>query len=247
MRIAAVFALVLGLAVTAAAQAPSWSYAGKSGPINWGRLDPANSACSQGREQSPVDIRGARADKGLTPLDFHFLSGPVTMENTGNQIVAHIRPGGTLTAEGVQYQLQDIVFHHPSEHPVKGQFTDMDLDMMYKSADGKAAAVSVRLTLERGSANAIIASLWEHMPAAPGGKEEVSEPVNMGGLLPPDRSYWTYTGSLTNPPCTEGVRWYILEQPLSVSREQVRQFVSMFRINSRPLQETRGRKIRAFE
>lgn len=247
MRLCAVLALGLGLATTATAQQPTWTYQGRTGPLNWGKLEPASRACADGHAQSPIDIRGARLNTALEPLKFHFLTGPVTLENTGNTIVAHIRPGGTFVGEGVTYQLEQLVFHHPSEHAVKGTLTDMDVDLMFHSNDGKQAAISVRLAVEQGTANAAIATLWEHLPSTPGARAEITDTLNAGGLLPADRSFWAYTGSLTVPPCTEGVRWYVMEQPVSISREQLRQFVAIFRIASRPLQDRNGRKIEAQE
>lgn len=247
MRIAAVVALVLGITATAAGAQASWEYAGKNGPLNWGRLDSSYRACADGKQQSPIDIRGAKVNTALQPLQFHFVAAPLTLENTGNLIVALVHPGSTLTAEGAQYQLQSLVFHHPSEHAVRGKLTDMDADMVFKSADGKTAVVGVRLSMERGAPNAILSTLWEHLPTRAGQREEVTALVNPGGLLPGDNSYWTYTGSLTTPPCSEGVRWYLMEQPISLSREQLRQFVAVFRVNSRPLQDAHGRRIEAHE
>jgi carbonic anhydrase len=248
MRIIAVFAVCMGLVAGAGAQnGASWSYLGKTGPLNWGRLDPAYRACGQGHEQSPIDIRGAHLSKALAPLEFHYISGPVTVENTGNLIVVHVNPGGYLVAGGVRYELERLEFHRPSETAVKGKLTDMDVEMVHKSADGKMAIVEVRLTMERGDANATVAALWEHLPTAAGATEKVTGLVNAGGLLPADRGYWTYAGSLTTPPCTEGVRWFVMEQDLGVSREQVRQFSGLFRMSSRPLQDTHGRKIEANE
>lgn len=247
MRIVAAMGICLGMVVGAGAQSVSWSYLGKNGPLNWGKLDPAYRACSQGHEQSPIDIRGAHLNKGLVPLEFHYISAPMTVENTGNLIVVHVNPGSTLTADGVKYELQEFTFHRPSETAVKGKLVDMDVELLHKSADGKVAIVEVRFALERGEPNAVMAGLWPHLPAVAGVAEKVAGPINAGGFLPADRGYWTFVGSLTTPPCTEGVRWFVMEQPLSVSREQVRQFSGMFRMSSRPLQDTHGRKIEANE
>ncbi len=247
MRIIAVFVVCLGLVAGAAAQGgASWSYEGKTGPLNWGRLDPAYRACAQGHEQSPIDVRGARLNKALEAIDFHYLAGPATVENTGNLIVVHVAPGGTMTAGGVKYGLERVEFHRPSETAVKGKLTDMDVELVHRSADGKMAVAEVRLSLDRGNANATMATLWEHLPARAGGTEKV-EMVNAGGFLPGDRGYWTYLGSLSTPPCTEGVRWFVMEQELSISREQVRQFSGLFRMSSRPLQDVHGRRIEANE
>jgi carbonic anhydrase len=118
---------------------------------------------------------------------------------------------------------------------------------MHRSADGKLAVVAVRLMEDIGNPNAVLAALWPHMPTTAGATEKVQEMVSAGGLLPADRGYWTYTGSLTAPPCTEGVQWFVLEQELSLSRDQLRAFAAIFRMNTRGLQEAHGRRIEANE
>jgi carbonic anhydrase len=105
----------------------------------------------------------------------------------------------------------------------------------------------VRLGVEIGNANAVLATLWEHLPKTAGQTEKVPDLVNAGGLLPADRGYWTYTGSLTTPPCTEDVRWFVFEQEISIGRDQSRAFAALFKINSRPLQDAHGRRIEADE
>lgn len=223
-----------------------WSYMGQTGPLRWHKLDPAYKACGSGHQQSPIDIRGAHLNTGLQPIQFHYIAAPVTVENTGNLIVVHVHPGSYILVDGVRYDLDHFEFHHPSEHAVKGKLTDMDVELLHKSADGKMAAIAVRFTLDRGEPNAMLANLIDHLPAA-GKSEQVSTFINPGGFLPADRGYWTYNGSLTVPPCTEGVRWFVMEQDLSISRTQLRSFLSLFRMNSRPIQDKNGRTIEANE
>jgi carbonic anhydrase len=248
MRFHALAAMTFGIAAVAAAQnTANWSYEGKNGPLNWGKLDPAYKDCANGHEQSPIDIRGAHLDKALPPVEFHYLAGPVTLENTGHTIVVHVSPGSYIVAGGARYELQQFHFHHPAEEAVKGKLTDMDVHLVHKSADGKLAVIAVRLVMDRGDANAVIAALWPHLPATTGATEKVADPINPGGFLPQDRGYWTYTGSLTAPPCTEGVRWIIYEDPLGVSLSQLKAFTAIFRMNSRSLQDPHGRRIEANE
>jgi carbonic anhydrase len=224
-----------------------WDYEGKRGSLVWGKLDPSYSACSKGHEQSPVDIRGAHLDKSLQPLEFHYIAGSVTLENTGHTIRAIPAKGSYLVANGVRYDLVDFEFHRPSEHPIKGKLTDMDVDLMHKSADGKVAILNVQLLEDRGAPNAVLATLWPHLPEKPGVTEKVTEFVNPAGFVPSDPGYWTYMGSLTTPPCTEGVRWFVFEQPLSIGREQLRKFAALYKVNSRPMQDIGKRKIEADE
>jgi carbonic anhydrase len=253
MRFLAVAALVLGFATVATTQVAAqttapWNYEGRDGALNWGKLDPAYKACSQGHEQSPIDIRGAHLNKALQPVEFHYMAGPVTLENTGHTIVVHVDPGSYIVAGGVRYDLVQFHFHHPGEEAVKGKITDMDIHLVHKSADGKLAVIAIRLTEDLTSPpNAQLAMLWPHLPTQVGTTEKVTDFVNPGGLLPADRGYWTYTGSLTAPPCTEGVRWFIFEQEMTLSRGQLRVFANLFKVNSRPLQDTHGRRIEADE
>lgn len=248
MRFDRMAALVFALAVSAMAQTGApWNYEGKTGPLNWAKLDPAYKACSEGHEQSPIDIRGARLNKNLQPIEFHYRAGSVTLENARNTILVHVKPGSYIVAEGVRYELQQFHFHHPSEEAVKGKLTDMDVHLVHQSADGKVAVIAVRLALNQSDANAVLAALWPHIPKAQGAQEQVAEMINPGGFLPADRGYWTYTGSLTAPPCTEGVRWYVYQEPIAISPAQIKAFQTLFRVNSRPLQEVHGRKIEASE
>ena len=246
MRFFCVVALLF-TTVAAAAQTADWAYRGKTGPVNWGRLDSAYKACEDGHEQSPIDIRGARLNKALQPIEFHYRSGPVTLENDGHTIVVHVNPGSYIVIDGVRYELQQLHFHHPSEEAVKGRLSDLSVHLVHKSADGKMAVIAVLFTMERGDPNAVLATLWQHLPTTKGALEKVTEIVNPGGLLPADSGYWTYTGSLTTPPCTEGVRWFVFQEPLSISLAQLNIFTRLFPLNSRPLQDPHGRRIEASE
>ena len=249
MRLPVLLSLFAFVASLSSAQTTGayWDYYGKTGPLGWGRLDPAYRLCSQGKEQSPIDIRGAHLNKALQPIEFHYISGPVTLENTRNTVIVHVDPGSYIVANGVRYELQQFHFHHPGEEAVKGKLADMDVHLVHQSADGKLAVLAVRLTVDRGDPNATLATLWQHLPATTGAKDKVTDFVNPGGVLPGDRGYWTYTGSLTAPPCTEGVRWYVFEQPVSISLAQLRAFAAIYKLNSRPLQDTHGRRIEANE
>jgi carbonic anhydrase len=123
----------------------------------------------------------------------------------------------------------------------------MDVQLLHRSADGRMVVVTVRMREEDGNPNAVLAILWPHLPKKPGTSVKVQEMVSAGGFLPADRGYWTYMGSLSTPPCTEGVRWFVFEQELSLSRDQLRSFTALYRINTRGLQEVHGRRIEANE
>lgn len=245
MRLTVLAAFALGLTASASAQSADWSYFGKTGPLNWGKLDPAYRVCAKGREQSPIDIRGAHLNKALQPIEFHYLAGPMTLTNDGRAIVAHVGPGSYIVAGGVRYDLVEFAFHHPSETAVRGKLTEMEVDLLHRSADGKQAIVAVRLKENVDFPNATLATLWEHLPTTVGASEKIADMVNPGGLLPDDPGYWTYMGSLLTPPCTEGVRWFVFEQPIGVSREEWKAFAALFPMNTRELQDTHKRRIEA--
>jgi carbonic anhydrase len=249
MRLFIAVFLALGFSLLCSAQNANWSYVGHTGPLVWGKLDPAYAACSHGREQSPVDLRGARLNQALEPIQFHYIGGPVTLENTGRGIVARVDQGSSMVAGGVRYNLLRFEFHHPSEHAVKGRLADMEVDLIHQSQDGRTAIVAVRLDEQRGLglANAVLATLWQHLPATAGASAKVDDMIDPGGFLPSDRGYWTYTGSELTPPCAEGVTWFVFENDISVSREQLRAFTDLFRMNTRPLQDLHGRRIEADE
>jgi carbonic anhydrase len=247
MRLSCVFFLVLGVTSVAAAQTTTnWNYYGKTGPLGWSRLDPSFQACSLGHEQSPIDIRNTRLDKTLQPIEFHYRSGPVTLENDGRTIVVHVNPGSYIVAGGVRYNLVQYQFRHPSEESVKGKLTDMSVQLVHKSDDGKIAILAVRLLENQDAPNALLSTLFAKLPATAGKTVKVDDLVNAGGLLPADHGYWTYMGSLTTPPCTEGVRWFVFQQPVTLSRTQLRTFTAIFsKVNTRPVQDAHGRKIEA--
>ena len=248
MRLPALLFVFVAMAGLGSAQTPAhWDYYGKTGPLGWSRLDPTYKVCADGKEQSPIDIHGAKLNKALRPIEFHYMAASVELENTGNTIRVNVKPGSYIVAGGVRYDLQQFHFHHPGEEAVNGKLTDMDAHLVHKSADGKLAVLAVRLSEDRGDPNALLAALWEHLPTTPGKTEKDTDMVNPGGLLPGDRGYWTYMGSLTAPPCTEGVRWFVFEQPVSISRTQLRTFAALYKINSRPLQDAHGRRIEANE
>ena len=249
MRSYVIAALTLGLAASAAsAQSGAyWDYYGKTGPLAWGKLDPAYRACSKGHEQSPIDIRGARLNKSLQPLEFHYIAGSVTIENDGRMIIVHASPGSFIVANGVRYELKRLEFHHPSEEAVRGKLTDLGVELIHESSDGKIAIVNVRLAMDRGNPNAVLAMLWPHLPKKPGTTEKIAEMVNAGGFLPADRGYWTYMGSLPTPPCTEGVRWFVIKSPATIGLNQIVAFGRLYPMNARPVQPLNKRKVLASE
>jgi len=249
--------LRFGLLIVAAACAPAgahaqwkthWSYEGAKGPEHWGDLDPEYAACKAGKEQSPIDIRNA--EKATLPaLRFDYKSGPLKyLINNGYTIRVnyHNAPGtgDFLTVRGTRYYLTQFHFHRPSEEQINGKPYPMEVHLMHRSRDGKIVGVTVFLKV--GAANATIQRIWEHMPLAKGKEEEVAGvSVDPGGLLPQDADYYTYSGSLTAPPCTEGVEWFVLKTPVDISAGQISAFAKLYPHDVRPVQPLNGRTVKA--
>lgn len=244
------FFAFLGLAALFAAAAPRaqwktpWSYEGPQGPEHWADLDPAYSACN-GREQSPIDIRGAQR-AALPPLQFEYSSGPLKyLINNGKTVRVNYHGSDNrnfLIVDDQRYQLTQFHFHRPSEEYVNGKQYDMVAHFMHQSSEGQVAGVAVFLTT--GSANALVQQLWDHLPLTEGPEHEIpGVQLNPAGLLPANLAYYSYRGSLTAPPCTEGVTWFVLKTPVSVSQAQVNAFAALYPHDVRPPQPLNGRVI----
>ncbi|MBK1681885.1 carbonic anhydrase [Rhodocyclus tenuis] len=218
-----------------------WSYTGETGPENWGRLSSEWAQCANGRRQSPIDIRdGIRVD--LDPLAFDYRPSSFSVLDNGHTVQVTLA-GGTLTLLGNIYQLKQFHFHQPAEERVNGRAAAMSLHMVHQAADGRLAVVAV--ALERGAENPVIQMVWNHLPLE--ANEDLSPPgrvIDASELLPKDRAYYTYMGSLTTPPCSEGVLWLVFKQPLSVSPEQIAIFARLHPGNARPVQPASGRLIK---
>jgi carbonic anhydrase len=224
-----------------------WSYEGATGAAHWGDLDPAYAACNAGKEQSPIDIQNAeKAD--LPGIRFEYKSGPLKyLINNGYTIrVNYHEPlgsGNFLIAGGTRYQLTQFHFHRPSEEYIQGTPYDMVVHFMHESSDGKVAGVAV--LLKAGSANATIQQIWEHMPKTPGKEQEIAGvAVDPAGLLPGDTGYYTYMGSLTAPPCSEGVTWFVLKTPVDISPEEINAFAKLYPRDVRPRGGGGGRVVK---
>ena len=222
-----------------------WSYDGPIGPAHWGDLDPDYAACKEGREQSPIDIQDAKVSK-LPTIRFEYKSGPIKIINNGYTAVrVNYAPGNGnfLIVGDKRYELTQFHFHRPSEEYIHGLPSDMEIHLMHVDSDGKVAAVAV--LLKAGGANATIQQLWQYMPMVVGDEHEIPDvEVNPAGLLPKDMSYYTYMGSQTAPPCTEGVIWFVLKTPVEVSADEVDAFARLYPHDVRPIQPLNGRVVR---
>lgn len=218
-----------------------WGYEGEGAPENWAKLDAKNKVCGTGERQSPIDIRdGIRVD--LEPLKIDYRPSQFRIVDNGHTVQAMVS-GGSLTVTGKTYELLQFHFHRPSEEKVAGKRYDMVAHLVHKSDEGQLAVIAV--LMERGQENPVIQTLWNNMPLEK--NVTVTPPaasVDLSGLLPKNRSYFTYMGSLTTPPCTEGVLWIVLKEPVQISQEQFDIFGRLYRNNARPIQSAGDRLIK---
>ena len=207
-----------------------------------GKLEPEYAACSTGKNQSPIDIKDAKA-QDLPALNFNYSSVPLNIIDNGHTIQINYAAGSTLTVGDKTYALKQFHFHHPSEEHVNGHGYDMVAHLVHADADGHIAVVAV--LLKKGFSNALIDTLWKNLPSEK--EKAVDVPgvtVNVKELLPAAQGYYTFAGSLTTPPCSEGLTWYVLKQPVSVSAKQIVTFATIYPMNARPIQPTNGREVR---
>jgi carbonic anhydrase len=202
-----------------------WGYEGEGAPANWGSLKPEYATCGNGLYQSPINISKtipAQIDK----LGFSYKDSPLQIINNGHAIQVNYEPGSTVTIDGQTYELLQFHFHAPSEHTIKGEFSDMEMHLVHKNIKDELAVVGVMM--EKGAPNNIIQVLWDNIPAEVNKENAVDGiSVNAAGLLPEDTSNYHYYGSLTTPPCSEGVNWTVLKTPIEVSEEQITKFRSV--------------------
>lgn len=220
-----------------------WEYAGEAGPEHWGTLTPAFSPCSTGTRQSPIDITNVAVSDTSGDLVFHYGTTPLQMINNGHTIQINTSPGNTITLEGEQYELVQFHFHNPSEHAINGQRAAMELHLVHKNQAGNLAVVGV--LMQPGASHPLLSSFWQSLPAE-GQSREIDAYIPLMNLLPAERGYYTYSGSLTTPPCSEGVRWIVMKQPIQLTQAQIDHYGSMLGGTARPLQERNNRGISEF-
>jgi carbonic anhydrase len=218
-----------------------WTYEGEDGPEHWGDLDPTYASCSGGTEQSPIDITGPTEEDLADPEFAYQPISPLNIVNNGHTVQVASPAGNTVVIDGKTYELQQFHFHTPSEHTIDGQAQAMELHMVNKADDGSTAVVG--LLLKEGQENAALKTVFEAMPVMAGPVQEVTGSVDLAAVLPEKRTTYRYLGSLTTPPCTEGVAWTLFTEPVEVSTEQIEAFRKIVGANARPVQPLNGRTI----
>jgi len=223
--------------------ASHWSYKGETGPQHWGELSPDFMMCSEGSNQSPIDlVNDVKAN--LPELQFEYYSSKLDEINNGHSIQQNIEPGSFLRIpeRNLVAELKQFHFHSPSEHTIDGKSFAMEIHFVHADKDGKLTVVGI--LVDEGEEHPVLSKLWAFMPENPG--ETRQEPIGIEetDLLPPTREYYAYSGSLTTPPCTEGVRWLVLKRTIQASPEQIATFKSRVGpATNRPVQPINARLI----
>jgi carbonic anhydrase len=219
--------------------APHWGYGEAAG---WGDLSAEFKECKLGKEQSPIDIRTKTTQKAnLAPIGFDYKAVAGEVVNNGHTIQVNLTDAGSAKLAGGAYQLLQFHFHTPSEEKVDGKSFPMVAHLVHKSAGGGLGVVAV--VFKEGRVNAALKPVFEAMPAKEGGTSALKTKLNPADFLPADKGYYAFKGSLTTPPCSEGVAWQVMKQPVELSKEQIDAFRKLYKMNARPVQPLNGRKI----
>ncbi len=218
---------------------PHWGYIGEGGPENWGKLSPEFSSCDLGTAQSPINI-SSPIEANLDGLEFNYQKSPLHIINNGHTIQVNYQSESALKLDGETYKLVQFHFHNPSEHKVNDRNFPMELHLVHQNEKGSLAVVGV--FLKQGKVNKALEPIWEVLPEKEG-KEQIipNVEINASELLPTDKEFYRYFGSLTTPPCSEKVNWIVYQKPIEVSAAQLQKFAKLFPFNARPVQNLNRR------
>jgi carbonic anhydrase len=222
------------------AHAPHWSYAGPAGPQTWGGLKPDFALCAKGQRQSPIDIQGGLPVE-LEPVHFSYKASRFGVVDNGHTVQANLAGGNFIEVGGRRFELKQFHFHRPSEERIDGRQFEMSLHLVHQDEQGRLAVVA--LLMDRGTAHPAVQKVWNNLPLEKQEEIPARALLELAELLPDDHGYYTYMGSLTTPPCSEGVQWIVMRQPVSVSAAQIELFARLYPMNARPLQQLAGRRI----
>lgn len=246
---------LVGCALLAAAgtmraddHATHWGYDGSNGPRAWATLSAEYAECGVGRRQSPIDLPVTAGTERAADATMHVFHHPhaVDVANNGHTLQVTYDDGDSLALDGVEYQLVQYHFHAPSEHTFAGQHFPLEVHLVHRAPSGALAVVGVMV--ENGPPNAAFDALTAHLPTATGASTHLERvAVDIDRLLPETRHAFRYTGSLTTPPCTEGVNWLVLRTPVAIAPAQIERLAGVLHHNNRDVQARHGRPVRAIE
>ncbi len=234
-------ALVVASTTVLAAGQTHWGYTGHEAPENWGQLSADYATCGHGKNQSPVNLTGF-VESDLTPIKFQYNAGGKEILNNGHTIQVNYLPGSTIDVDGHTFELKQYHFHSPSENLIDGKSYPMEAHFVHTDDDGNIAVVAVMF--EEGAENSSLANAWPFMPATAGKTKSFPSEISAWGVLPGNKDYYRFNGSLTTPPCTEGVTWLVMKAPMTASKEQIAKFsMTMLHPNNRPVQALNARTV----
>jgi len=219
----------------------SWGYKGDGAPHKWGDLDAAYHACKAGVRQSPINI-DKFVQESLSPLSVSYVPAPLEVLNNGHTVQVNYAAGSGFRIDDVNFELKQFHFHTPSEHYIDGAPYPMEAHFVHQSADGTLGVIGVMFKV--GAHNPVIEGIWQNVPQSGETKSVDMVEINAADLMPSDKSYYKYDGSLTTPPCSEGVKWQVLKAPLEMSSDQLKAFQAVFPTNARPIQDLGDRMVK---
>lgn len=218
-----------------------WSYEGENGPSNWGRINPEWAKCGIGNRQSPIDIRdGMKVD--LEQITFDYKPSSFNVTDNGHTVQVMVSGGNFITVANRMYELIQFHFHRPSEERINGKGYEMVVHLVHKDAEGHLAVLA--LLLERGKPQPTIQTVWNNLPLEKFDTMAPSIVLDPMDLIPARRDYYTFMGSLTTPPCSEGVLWLVMKEPVQASPAQMALFSRLYPLNARPVQPSSGRIVK---
>lgn len=218
-----------------------WGYTGSKGPQNWGKLATEYATCDSGKKQSPVNIISA-VDIDLPVIAFDYAKTSQEILNNGHTIQISFGTGNSITISGKSFELKQFHFHAPSENQVDGKSFPMEAHFVHASKEGKLAVVGV--FIERGAKNEELEKAWKGMPKNAGEKGKLESEISALKLFPVSRDYYRFEGSLTTPPCSEGVEWMVMKKTVQASADQIKKFSDLMKHpTNRPVQKINERKI----
>jgi carbonic anhydrase len=223
-----------------------WSYEGETGPEHWGEIDPNYATCANGKEQSPINIDTSQVieDEQIVDLGINYKPTEFSFSNNGHTIQGNPSTlDNSLVVNNKEYKLAQFHFHLPSEHQFNGQNFDMEIHFVHKDVNNHIGVLG--LMIKEGASNPYLEKAWNVIPTEKTTEDvKLTEPIDLMSLLPKDTDWFQYNGSLTTPPCSEGVQWVVLENPIEMSKEQIDKFRKIFPDNHRPVQSLNERKVK---
>ena len=236
---------VLSTSLLAGVHGTKWGYTGHTGPVNWSELDPKYFMCEAGSNQSPINIeeRSIVTTDGLDKIKFNYVTEAKEVINNGHTIQVNVKKGSSIRIDGIQFELKQFHFHTPSENQILGKNFPLEAHFVHASEMGKLAVVA--LMFEDGKQNFNIKKIWDHMSEHAGETKgcgpDTVKPID---FLPAKKDYYRFDGSLTTPPCSEGVRWFVFQEYTHINKAQVEKFAKIMGGNvNRPVQPINARKI----